>query len=929
MVVVGFVLSIYLFSWVAHSITYPDDFVIVDDFRKGLLNPELLEWPADNTDPCGFNWPHIVCDSAGRVTQIQIQNLGIEGSLPTNFNQLSMLTHLGFQKNGFTGALPTFKGLSKLQFAYLNYNQFDMIPHDFFDGLTSLQVLSLDNNPLNKSTGWMLPSSLLNSALLVNLSCSECNLRGLLPDFLGSLPSLSSLRLSYNALVGVIPESFHGLTLKELVLNNQEGNGITGPITLLPPMASSLIIAWLHGNSFTGPIPDNITLCDFLTDLRLNNNKLTGIVPPNMTNMTNLRVLKLQNNNFLGAIPSMPFASNYTYEYNSFCQSKPGLQCSPQVKALLDFLNGVDYPAYLATSWKGNDPCSTNWLGITCLSGKVTVINLPNRNLTGNISPSISQLDSLRTIVLGGNHLYGTIPKSLTALKYLELLNLTRNNISPPIPVFATSVTLLIDQNPPMTSPPSLSPGSDSPSYWDPSMDKSPQSPSSTTKSPQSHGKKNTSLTIVMPSCIAGASLIFFLILFFMHRRKKNKKHLSTVLHPRESYDPNIKITIAETDDGDFQSGSLSNSHMINSGNLVISVQILRNITRNFAPENELGRGGFGVVYKGELHDGTMLAVKRMQSSIVTNAALNEFHSEISVLSKVRHRNLASLLGYSAEGNERILVYEYMSRGALNRHLFHWKKSNLEPLSWTKRLNISLDIARGVEYLHNLASQSFIHRDLKSSNILLGDDFRAKIADFGLVKCAPDGQNSVATRLAGTFGYLAPEYAITGKITTKADVFSFGVVLMELVTGLAALDENRPEESRHLATWFSQIKSDPEKLKASIDPTLNISETSLESISVVAELAGHCTARDPHQRPDMGHAVNVLSPLVEKWKPTSKDDDECTGIDLQQSLLQMVKGWQAADCSLNSMSTSHDDSKGSTPSRPNGFAESFKSTDGR
>jgi serine/threonine protein kinase len=182
-------------------------------------------------------------------------------------------------------------------------------------------------------------------------------------------------------------------------------------------------------------------------------------------------------------------------------------------------------------------------------------------------------------------------------------------------------------------------------------------------------------------------------------------------------------------------------------------------VTKNFAPENELGRGGFGVVYKGELDDGTKIAVKRMEAGVITNKALDEFQSEIAVLSKVRHRHLVSLLGYSIEDNERILVYEYMPQGALSKHLFHWKSFKLEPLSWKRRLNIALDVARGMEYLHSLAHQSFIHRDLKSSNILLGDDFKAKVSDFGLVKLAPDGAKSVVTRLAGTFGYLAPEYA--------------------------------------------------------------------------------------------------------------------------------------------------------------------------
>lgn len=167
---------------------------------------------------------------------------------------------------------------------------------------------------------------------------------------------------------------------------------------------------------------------------------------------------------------------------------------------------------------------------------------------------------------------------------------------------------------------------------------------------------------------------------------------------------------------------------------------------------------------------------------------------------------------------------------------------------------------------------------------------------------------------------------MTGKITTKVDVFSFGVVLMELLTGLMALDDQRSEESQYLAAWFWRIKSDPEKLRAAIDPALDAKEEIFESISIIAELAGHCTAREPNQRPDMGHAVNVLSPLVEKWKPFDDDAEEYSGIDYSLPLNQMVKGWQEGkDLSYMAL----EDSKDSIPTRPTGFAESFTSADGR
>ncbi|CAL9761371.1 unnamed protein product [Musa acuminata subsp. burmannicoides] len=840
------------FVSVAFATTNHGDFAVLDEFRKGLTNAELLNWPTNNEDPCGPPlWPYVVC-SGSRVTQIQAKNLGLIGTLPPGFNNLSMLVNIGLQGNKLTGALPSFKGLSNLQYAFLDYNQFDSIPADFFVGLDSLRVLSLDKNQLNQSTGWMLPSDLANSAQLMNLSLVDCNLAGPLPDFLGNMRSLTHLKLSYNNLTGEIPASYEGLPLQTLRI-------------------------WL------------------------NDNQLVGLVPAHLTDLPQLQSLHLDNNAFMGSIPAVSF-SDFTYSHNSFCQSAPGIPCPVEVAALLDFLDAVDYPQNLARSWLGNDSCTGTWFGISCSSGKASIINLPRNHLNGTISPSLGKLDSLAEILLGSNNLRGMVPEELTGLKTLKLLNLSSNDISPPVPQFPHGVTVILDGNRLLdksssTASPS---GGDTPS----------ESPSSLGGSSLSSNSKI--LIIIIPVIVGTAVILLVMLLLFCWKKGRRNTFCAPstiVVHPRDSSDPDnlVKIVVANNANNStvaselrsISSSSTVDTHVIESGNLVISVQVLRAATRNFASENVLGQGGFGVVYKGELHDGTMIAVKRMESGVLNNKALEEFQAEIAVLSKVRHRNLVSILGYSVEGNERLIVYEYMPHGALNKHVFQWKQLELEPLSWKKRLNIALDVARGIEYLHNFANQCFIHRDLKSSNILLGDDYRAKISDFGLAKLAPDGKNSFATRLAGTFGYLAPEYAVTGKVTTKVDVFSFGVVLMELITGLKALDEDRPEESRYLASWFCQMKNDKDKLKSIIDPSLVVTDETFESIGVIAELAGHCAAREPHQRPDMGHAVNVLAPLVDKWKPVNDDQEEYLGIDLCQPLLQMPSSPETAKSSYN------------------------------
>ncbi|KAJ6836605.1 receptor-like kinase TMK3 [Iris pallida] len=916
--------------------TNPDDYDVLQDFYKGLNNPEVLKWPAGSNDPCGDKWNYIFC-SGSRVTQIQTKNLKLSGTLPEHLNKLTELSNLGLQNNNLSGSLPSFSGLSKLQYAYLGNNQFDTIPSDFLVGLTSLQVISLNNNPLNQSTGWTLPSDISDSVQLTNLSLSGCNLAGQIPDFLGSMSSLAVLEMSYNMLTGRIPTSLSGSQLRILKLNNQQGSGLTGSIDVVASM-TQLTLVWLHGNSFTGPIPSGIGDCTSLMQVSLNNNQLVGLIPENLTALPRLQSLQLGNNKLMGPIPNVSF-SNFKYDPNPFCQSTPGLPCAPEVTALLGFLGGMDYPESVATSWSGNDPCGNSWFGVSCTGQtKVSRINLQKLNLNGSISPSLGQLDSIQEIILAGNNLNGTIPDVLASLPSLTLLDVSNNDLAPPVPKFKTSVKFIVRGNPLLdpSAPPRSPPAGNSP------PGNSPPSGGGSNPGEASKGSSKPNVLVYVLPIVIGVVIILLAGLLVYCRRKGKKETFpapsSIVIHPRDSShsEGTVKVVVANNANGSIpssiptttSSGSTSNTHVIESGNLVVSVQILRNVTNNFSADQELGRGGFGVVYKGELHDGTEIAVKRMESGMLSSKAFDEFQAEIAVLSKVRHRNLVSLLGFSAEDNEKLLVYEYMPNGALSKHLFHWKKLNIDPLSWKKRLNIALDVARAMEYLHNLAHQSFIHRDLKSSNILLDDNFRAKVADFGLVKLAPDGKNSMATRLAGTFGYLAPEYAVTGKVTTKVDVFSFGVVLIELLTGMTALDDNRSEETRHLASWFYHVKSNKETLRSTIDKSIDISEDTFESICAVSDLAGHCIAREPQQRPDMGYAVNVLAPLVDKWKPSKDDNDESLGIDFGQPLLQMVKGWQAAEGST-SMSLYLDDSKGSIPARPAGFAESFTSSDGR
>ncbi|OMO96183.1 hypothetical protein CCACVL1_05051 [Corchorus capsularis] len=910
------------------------DAAVMLALKKSLNSPESLGW--SDPDPC--KWNHVVC-SEGRVTRIQIGHQTLQGTLPPNLQNLTELQRLELQWNEISGPLPSLKGLSSLQVVMLSNNRYTSFPSDFFSGLSSLQAVEIDNNPFS---AWEIPQSLKDASALQNFSANSANISGKIPDIFGpdAFPGLTILHLAFNSLEGELPPSLSGSPIQSLWVNGQE---LSGSIAVLQNM-TFLKEVWLHSNSFSGPLPDFFGLKDLQT-LGLRDNSFTGPIPASLMNLESLRSVNLSNNLFQGPMPVFKnlVSVDMVKDSNSFCLPSPGA-CDPRVTLLLNVVKSMDYPQKLAENWKGNDPCA-DWLGITCSNGNITVVNFEKMGLTGTISPEFASLKSLQRLILADNNLTGSIPEELTTLVALKELDVSNNQLYGKVPSFKSNLILNTSGN--------IDIGKEKGSSTSPGSAAGNPTGGSDGSGNSKNGKKSSALIgIIVVSVFAGLVVVGLLGLLAFCLYKKKQKQFSRVqspnamvIHPRHSGSDNesVKITVAGSS---VSVGAVSETHtipnsepgdiqMVEAGNMVISIQVLRNVTNNFSEENILGQGGFGVVYKGELHDGTKIAVKRMESGYISGKGLTEFKSEIAVLTKVRHRHLVALLGYCLDGNEKLLVYEYMPQGTLSRHIFNWAEEGLKPMEWTKRLTIALDVARGVEYLHGLAHQSFIHRDLKPSNILLGDDMRAKVADFGLVRLAPEGKGSIETRIAGTFGYLAPEYAVTGRVTTKVDVFSFGVILMELITGRRALDESQPEESMHLVTWFKRMHLNKDTFRKAIDPTIDLNEETLASISTVAELAGHCCAREPYQRPDMGHAVNVLSSLVELWKPSDQFSEDIYGIDLEMSLPQALKKWQAyegrnnLESSSSSLLPSLDNTQTSIPTRPYGFAESFTSADGR
>uniref|UniRef100_A0A0E0D9H2 non-specific protein-tyrosine kinase n=1 Tax=Oryza meridionalis TaxID=40149 RepID=A0A0E0D9H2_9ORYZ len=296
-----------------------------------------------------------------------------------------------------------------------------------------------------------------------------------------------------------------------------------------------------------------------------------------------------------------------------------------------------------------------------------------------------------------------------------------------------------------------------------------------------------------------------------------------------------------------------------------LSLEDLKQKTDNFGSNALIGEGSYGRVYHATLDDGRQAAVKKLDAS--ENEPNDEFLKQVSQASRLKHENLVEMLGYCVEGNYRILAYEFATMGSLH-DVLHGRKGvqGAQPgpvLDWTQRVKIAIEAAKGLEYLHEKVQPSIIHRDIRSSNVLLFEDFKAKIADFNLLNQAPDMAARLhSTRVLGTFGYHAPEYAMTGQLTQKSDVYSFGVVLLELLTGRKPVDHTMPRGQQSLVTWATPRLSE-DKVKQCVDPRLK-SEYPPKGVAKLAAVAALCVQYEAEFRPNMSIVVKALSPLLQQ-----------------------------------------------------------------
>ncbi|URD93569.1 Leucine-rich repeat receptor-like protein kinase [Musa troglodytarum] len=870
----GLLLLLMCFVCVRHGFSRTDP---QDVYALKALSNQWKNTPPNwrhSDDPCGDQWDGVSC-TYSRVKELKLFSMGIEGSLSGDIQNLTELTHLDLSFNKkLGGPLPPSIG-----------------------NLKQLQTLRL----INCNFGGRIPDEVGNLLNLTTLSLNSNNFTGRIPGSLGRLSNLNWLDLADNQLNGSLPTSSNGASGLDQLVNNLHFhlnlNQLSGPIPSdLFRSNMQVIHMLLDHNNFSEEIPESIGLAQSLKVLRLDVNSLRGSIPSSINNLTSLNVLNLGNNKLTGPMPNLTGMAALNYlnlSNNLFDPSEaPAWLLDVQNLTTLIIESGNLHGEVPQTLFslphlqevRLNDNAFNGTLNMgSNISLQLEMVNFQNNNFA---SVTLSS-NYNNTIILVGNPVCNN--------RYLQETKFCRQEQDSPS--YSPEVNCSHPYEGPITCR--------APSFSDQSINTSQLEERISTvlhafpvsHSLQNHSfdvnaylvvelkichqsakfftrnetlqwfdlstqnldlplmygpcvfnprpytfHKNVSLAWIIGTAVGCAAAVFIIagLGFYALRQKKQAKTAINLNNPFASWGSTGE------DAGDAPHIKLARC---------FSLDELRKFTDGFSVDNEIGSGGYGKVYKGMLSDGQMVAIKRSQKGSMQGGL--EFKTEIEMLSRVHHKNLVELVGFCFEKGERTLVYEYISNGTLTKNLSG--RSHVK-LDWKQRLNIALDSARGLAYLHELAKPPIIHRDVKSTNILLDDNLSAKVADFGLSTLILDSDHGhVSTNVKGTLGYLDPEYFMTQQLTTKSDVYSFGVVMLELITARLPI-----EKGKYIVreVKMAMDKNDKEYygLRDIIDPAI-LNAGSLIGFQRFVELALQCLEDASEDRPTMNDIVKEIEVL--------------------------------------------------------------------
>ncbi|KAK3444675.1 hypothetical protein EUGRSUZ_A00887 [Eucalyptus grandis] len=803
-------------------------------------------WGKSN-DPCGLPWDGLTCNSNSRVTGLGLSSMNIKGPLPADIGGLTELTSLDLSLNkGLTGPIPSQLGsLQKLNILILAGCSFTGSIPDELGNLMELTFLALNSNNFSSN----IPASLGKLSKLYWLDVSENQLYGSLPVSTNTTPGLdllfncNHLLFDDNKFNGSIPSTL-GL-VQTLEALNLAYNELDGP---LPNLTGMNLLSYidLSNNSFAASAaPDWFSTLSSLTTLIIQYGPLQGTIPQNLFSLPQLEQVDMRNNAFNGTLYMGTSISPNLELVNLEDNKIELLTTSPYQNRLM--LNGT--PActiapILSTSAYCNDqqqqrPYSTL---VDCPDQKLNPGSckcaVPYEGIITFKAPSFSDLSNdtlFKSLEVG---LWQTLNLTNGSVSLQNILhNQSSGYLIVPVSFFPSNGTEFRRSGIVRIGFAMTNHTFPSPPIFGTYLFSAQPYPF------PAHGIR-ISIGVIAGIAIGCSVLALGLVwsAIYAIKQKKRAQRAMELSKPFASWIPR------ESDGGGAPQLK---------GARWFYFDEIKKCTNSFCESNQIGSGGYGRVYKGMLPDGQVLAIKRAQQGSMQGT--HEFKTEIELLSRVHHKNLVGLFGFCYEQGEQMLVYEYMPNGTLRESLSG--KTSIH-LDWKRRLQIALGSAKGLAYLHELANPPIIHRDVKSTNILLDENLVAKVADFGLSKMVADSEKGhVSTQVKGTLGYLDPEYYMTQLLTDKSDVYSFGVVMLELITAKPPLNKGK-YIVREVRMAMDKNDQDYYGLRQVMDPSL-LNVGRLAGFTGFVELAMRCLEELSMNRPRMNGVVKEIEVILQ------------------------------------------------------------------